>query len=163
MVADMRPGSRVIELGPGTGAVTQAILDAGSCFFVYTLARKLFDFPTALLAGIVAAVYGPFIFFTGTLLTPTLITFLGLTTLLLLVRYQENPKWSWALGAGAVLGLATLARVARSGTWLHADTTVKVSRRWVYRMMALSLPAVFSNSLLRLWIKSLRRQVENAI
>ncbi len=29
MVADMRPGSRVIELGPGTGAVTQAILDAG--------------------------------------------------------------------------------------------------------------------------------------
>ncbi len=29
MVADMRPGSRVIELGPGTGAVTRAILDAG--------------------------------------------------------------------------------------------------------------------------------------
>ena len=29
MVADMGPGSRVIELGPGTGAVTQAILDAG--------------------------------------------------------------------------------------------------------------------------------------
>jgi len=29
MVADMRPGSRVIELGAGTGAVTQAILDAG--------------------------------------------------------------------------------------------------------------------------------------
>ena len=29
MVTDMRPGSRVIELGAGTGAVTQAILDAG--------------------------------------------------------------------------------------------------------------------------------------
>jgi len=29
MVADMRSGSRVIELGAGTGAVTQAILDAG--------------------------------------------------------------------------------------------------------------------------------------
>lgn len=29
MVADMGPGSRVIELGPGTGAVTQAILNAG--------------------------------------------------------------------------------------------------------------------------------------
>lgn len=29
MVADMGPGSRVIELGAGTGVVTQAILDAG--------------------------------------------------------------------------------------------------------------------------------------
>ncbi len=29
MVTDMRPGSRVVELGAGTGAVTQAILDAG--------------------------------------------------------------------------------------------------------------------------------------
>ncbi len=62
-----------------------------------------------------------------------------------------------------LLGLATLARVARGGTWLDPDTTVKVSRRWVYRMMALSLPAVASNSLLRLWIRSLRRQVEDAI
>jgi len=29
MVTDIRPGSRVVELGAGTGAVTQAILDAG--------------------------------------------------------------------------------------------------------------------------------------
>ncbi|MEE8465418.1 MAG: squalene/phytoene synthase family protein, partial [Dehalococcoidia bacterium] len=62
-----------------------------------------------------------------------------------------------------LLGLATLARVARSGRWLDPDTTIKVRRRWVYRMMVLSLPAVCSNSLLRLWIKRLRRQVEAAI
>ena len=62
-----------------------------------------------------------------------------------------------------LLGLATLARVARSGSWLEPETTVKVSRRWVYRMMALSLPAVCSNSLLRNWIKRLRRQVEDAV
>ena len=29
MVADIRPGSRVIELGAGTGALTRAILDSG--------------------------------------------------------------------------------------------------------------------------------------
>ena len=62
-----------------------------------------------------------------------------------------------------LLGLATLARVTRSGTWLDPDTTVKVSRRWVYRMMAMSLPAACSNSLLRLWIRRLRRQVQSAI
>ena len=62
-----------------------------------------------------------------------------------------------------LLGLATLARVARGEAWLDPNTTVKVSRRWVYRMMALSLPAVCSNSLLRFWIRRLRRQVERAI
>lgn len=62
-----------------------------------------------------------------------------------------------------LLGLATLARVARSGKWLDPESHIKVSRGWVYRMMALSLPAVCSNYLLRWWIRSLRRQVEGAI
>ena len=62
-----------------------------------------------------------------------------------------------------LLGLATLARLARSGKWLDPDNTVKVNRGWVYRMMTLSLPAVSSNYLLRLWIRNLRRQVESAI
>ena len=59
--------------------------------------------------------------------------------------------------------LATLARLARGGKWLDPDTTTKVSRKWVYRMMFLSLPAVCSNALLRFWIKRLRRQVERSI
>ena len=62
-----------------------------------------------------------------------------------------------------LLGLATLARLAHSGKWLDPDTTIKVSRRWVYGMMFLSLPAVCSNTLLRFWIKRLRRQVERSI
>lgn len=62
-----------------------------------------------------------------------------------------------------LLGLATLAGLARSGNWLDPDSTVKVSRGWVYRMMALSLPAVCSDSLLRLWIRRLRRRVAAAI
>ena len=62
-----------------------------------------------------------------------------------------------------LLGLATLARLASSGKWLDPDSTVKVSRRWVYGMMLMSLPAVISNTLLRRWIKNLRRQVERPI
>ena len=62
-----------------------------------------------------------------------------------------------------LLGLATLARLALRGKWLDPDNTVKVSRGWVYRMMARSLPTVSSNYLLRRWIRGLRRQVENAI
>ena len=62
-----------------------------------------------------------------------------------------------------LLGLATLARLARSGKWLDPDSTVKVSRSWVYRMMFLSLPAICSNTLLRRWVRSLRRHVERAL
>ena len=61
-----------------------------------------------------------------------------------------------------LLGLATLARVVRSGKWLDPDSTIKVSRRWVYRMIIISLPTVVSNSLLRLWIRNLRRKVLSA-
>ena len=62
-----------------------------------------------------------------------------------------------------LLGLATLACLARGGRWLDPDSTVKASRRWVYRMMFLSLPAVYSNTLLKFWIKRLRRKVEQSI
>ena len=62
-----------------------------------------------------------------------------------------------------LLGLATLARLARSGKWLDPDTTVKVGRGWVYRMMLISFPAVGSNFLLRRWIGTLRRRVEQSI
>jgi farnesyl-diphosphate farnesyltransferase len=62
-----------------------------------------------------------------------------------------------------LLGLATLARLARGGKWLDPEATVKVSRSWVYRMMLMSLPAACSNTLLKFWIKRLRRQVERSI
>ena len=65
--------------------------------------------------------------------------------------------------APLLLGLATLVRLARSGEWLDPDSTVKVSRSRVYPMMFLSLPAICSNTLLRPWVRSLRRQVERVL
>ncbi|MGH2543022.1 MAG: hypothetical protein ACRDIB_09505, partial [Ardenticatenaceae bacterium] len=62
-----------------------------------------------------------------------------------------------------LIGLATLAKLARNQHWLDPEQPSKVSRRWVYRMMALSMAAVHSNSALSAWIRSLRRQVEAAL
>jgi len=62
-----------------------------------------------------------------------------------------------------ILGLGTLARLARSGKWLDSDSTVKVSRIWVYRMMLMSFLTVCSNRNLRRWIRALRRKVERSI
>ena len=62
-----------------------------------------------------------------------------------------------------LIGLATLARLARNASWLDPARTSRVSRRWVYRTMALSCCCVGSDRVLRRWIKRLRREVEAAL
>ena len=62
-----------------------------------------------------------------------------------------------------LIGLATLARLARNEAWLDPACQSKVSRRWVYGMLVFSLPSSFSNTLLRGWIARLRRQVQQGL
>ena len=62
-----------------------------------------------------------------------------------------------------LIGLATLAELARNYGWLDPARPSKVSRSWVYRTLALSLPCVFSNALLHAWVSRLRRAVESEI
>ena len=62
-----------------------------------------------------------------------------------------------------LIGLATLAELARNSDWLDPNQPSKVSRAWVYGMMTRSLPAAASNGLLRAWIGRLRRRVEQAL
>jgi farnesyl-diphosphate farnesyltransferase len=62
-----------------------------------------------------------------------------------------------------LIGLATLARLARNESWLDPARPSRVSRRWIYRMLALSLLAAGSNQALRAWIRRLRRRVEEAV
>ena len=62
-----------------------------------------------------------------------------------------------------LIGLATLARLARNDSWLDPACPSRVSRRWVYRTLALSWPGAYSNRALRSWIARLRRRVEAAL
>ena len=62
-----------------------------------------------------------------------------------------------------IIGLATLARLARNERWLDPDRSSRVSRGWVYRTLILSWPSVHSNLILGAWISRLRRQVEAAL
>ena len=61
----------------------------------------------------------------------------------------------------ALIGLATLAELARSDDWLNPNTRIKVSRRAVYGIIALSLIYGRSNTLLNLWFRRLQRRVEH--
>jgi farnesyl-diphosphate farnesyltransferase len=62
-----------------------------------------------------------------------------------------------------LIGLATLARLARNRRWLDPAHPSRVSRGWVYRTMAVSWPGAGSNRLLRAWIAHLRKQVQAAL
>ena len=62
-----------------------------------------------------------------------------------------------------LIGLATLARLARNESWLDPARPSRVSRRWIYRMLAVSWLAASSDQALRAWIRQLRRRVEEAI
>ena len=59
-----------------------------------------------------------------------------------------------------IIGLATLAKLASNPRWLDPDYPTRVSRGWVYRMMAISLAAAPSNLFLRAWIGRWRKRVE---
>ena len=62
-----------------------------------------------------------------------------------------------------LLGLATLERLASNPAWLDPARPSRVRRRWVYGMMARSVVAVRSDTLVRRWIHGLRRRVERAL
>ena len=62
-----------------------------------------------------------------------------------------------------LIGLKTLAKLARSKDWLNPETPIRIPRRAVYGIIALSLLCGRSNALTRLWIRRIRRDVERAI
>ena len=62
-----------------------------------------------------------------------------------------------------LLGLATLGILARNLDWLDPAHPSRVRRRWVYGMMARSIVAVSSDSMLRYWIRRLRRNVVRSL
>ena len=88
----------------------QALLDSLTCVLTYGIGARLFDRRVGLLAGVVLAAYGPMVFYSGALLTPTLITFLVVAMVAVLVGYRFRPRWGTAVAAGLILGLAVLGR-----------------------------------------------------
>jgi len=94
--------------------IVQALLDALTCLLVYSISRQIFGEAAGLLAAALAAVYPPFVFYTGVLLTETLSTFfLAAATWALLKTFgvsKQTPKVCWLALAGLLLGLAALTR-----------------------------------------------------
>jgi farnesyl-diphosphate farnesyltransferase len=81
----------------------------------------------------------------------------------ILATPKKNKRLRLATIWPVLIGLATLSLLARSPDWLDPQKPSKVSRRWVYWMMVRSVPCAWSNTLLRLWIRSFRKSIEKAL
>jgi 4-amino-4-deoxy-L-arabinose transferase-like glycosyltransferase len=88
----------------------QQIIGMGTAVLVYLLARQFFVRGVSLLAGVLAALYWPFVYFEGDLLIVTLIVFLDVLALILLIKSMRTGRTRMFLTAGLVLGLSALAR-----------------------------------------------------
>ena len=86
----------------------QALIGAAVCVLTVLVGRRIFPPGIGLAAGLMAACYGPLIYFGGELLPPTLAIFLNLLLLLSLFRIP-NSGLRWCLLSGLLLGLSALA------------------------------------------------------
>ena len=62
-----------------------------------------------------------------------------------------------------IIGIATLGKLAQNRDWLNPEVITKVSRRWVYSVMAASLPAARSDTLVKMWTATLAARVRSAL
>lgn len=98
--------------GPGSpGALAaQGILDAATVALVFALGRELFGLRAGLVAGALACVYEPSLFYDVLRLKVALSVFLVTLALWALVCAARRDRGAWWLGGGAALGLAALTR-----------------------------------------------------
>ena len=104
---------RVFGHGFLIARVLQAFIDSLGCILIWGIGRKVGGDRVGWIAGLLAALYAPFIFYQGMLLKATLSLFLIEAALLLLLLAAEGRDWrgwlQWA-AAGLVLGLSTICR-----------------------------------------------------
>ena len=99
--------------GPNLTAVrsVQALLGVLACAFITIYTRRLFRSSTAgIIAGLLAALYLPSIFYEGVILPATLILFLNSLFLMLIAPDSRPPGPARLMAAGFVLGLSVMAK-----------------------------------------------------
>ena len=101
--------------------VIQSLLGTVTCLMLILIGRRIFDRTTGLLAGLLAALYAPFIFYEGTITIATVGLFLSVLSALWLVS-ASPPGYRSALAGGLSWGLRALARF---------DATVLAGPGWL--------------------------------
>lgn len=90
--------------------ITQAILGALVCIFVFLIAKMLFNEKVGFISALIASVNPSLVRITTYLLTENLYTFLFMIAILLLLRQARSKNYINLFCLGAVLGLVALTR-----------------------------------------------------
>jgi len=126
--------------------VIQACLGAVSCTLLWWIGRRLFSNGTGLLAGLMLAVYGPFVFFNTRLLPAGLAIFLDLVAFALLLLSIKRQRWWVWFSFGLVSGLSTITVVngivipVVAAIWL--GVTAVARQEWKRTIVAISMLVV---------------------
>jgi 4-amino-4-deoxy-L-arabinose transferase-like glycosyltransferase len=91
--------------------VVQVIIGVLNVAVLYRIARRLFDSTTAQVAGVLAAVYAPFLYYEGLLLKESFALFLMNVSVLLLLGALGKPSVLAFWNVGVVVGTLALSRV----------------------------------------------------
>lgn len=88
----------------------QSALGALTCVIVYATGRMLFSRRTGLLAGLITALYGPIIFYTGMIVGEVLGMAITCLAFLSLLCFQRTGRSRHLLISGILIGLSMLVR-----------------------------------------------------
>lgn len=130
----------------GPSLVTIRLIQAGigalTCVLIYDMGQVVGKEKMAgIVAGALAVIYPPFLFWTGYVLTETLSLMLVVLMLTFTLRMWDTDNWKLAVISGASLGLATLCRSAIFGMtpfiliWFLMSHT-----RWRNRLVLKTIP-----------------------
>ena len=90
--------------------LAQLLLGVATVYFVYRIAEKISDRPTAVVSGLIAACYGPLIFHEGVFIPEALGVPLYAAAFYQALGFLEAPTKKKALWLGVLFGLCTLAK-----------------------------------------------------
>jgi 4-amino-4-deoxy-L-arabinose transferase-like glycosyltransferase len=90
--------------------IVNALLGSAACLLVYWTGRMLFNRNAGFIAALIAALYGPFLFFGGMVVGETLATFLTCLAFLFLLIFQRTEHLVHAFLGGISIGLTMLLR-----------------------------------------------------
>ncbi len=102
----------------------QIFLGSVTCVIIYRLGENIFGKTAGIIAGCIAAFYGPLIFFDGELLAACWATFAAALLILLLIKISEKNSAKLCLVLGIFAGLSVIIRpnfipfLFCSGIWL---------------------------------------------
>lgn len=88
----------------------QFLIGSFTCLLIFLAGREIFGEKVGVIAGLLSAFYGPFIFYEGVLLRAVLVIFLTSVLIYALAKAGRRPRVRNWLFCGAILGLSILTR-----------------------------------------------------